>query len=134
MEEYDESRGGGHDAGKRGEEERNISAPLVLSQERMEEVCRRLHSLEEQIKRLQVRGGVMRISIRNSEIAGMTGADKDERQQKPELTAELSVKDFTEDNLSKERAVVYFGQMGPKWHKTETREEKTIYPLLLLPG
>lgn len=38
-------------------EERSISAPLVLSQERMEEVCRRLQSLEEQLKRLQVRGG-----------------------------------------------------------------------------
>ncbi|XP_070767397.1 rho guanine nucleotide exchange factor 1 isoform X2 [Enoplosus armatus] len=36
-----------------GEEERSISAPLVLSQERMEEVCRRLHSLQEQLKRLQ---------------------------------------------------------------------------------
>ncbi|XP_031708863.1 rho guanine nucleotide exchange factor 1 isoform X3 [Anarrhichthys ocellatus] len=40
-------------AGMKGEEERSISAPLVLSQERMEEVCRRLHSLEEQLKRLQ---------------------------------------------------------------------------------
>uniref|UniRef100_A0A8D0D8K7 Rho guanine nucleotide exchange factor (GEF) 1 n=1 Tax=Sander lucioperca TaxID=283035 RepID=A0A8D0D8K7_SANLU len=39
--------------GTKGEEERNISAPLVLSQERMEEVCRRLRSLEEQLKRLQ---------------------------------------------------------------------------------
>ncbi|GAA6220331.1 rho guanine nucleotide exchange factor 1 isoform X6 [Lates japonicus] len=37
----------------KGEEEGSISAPLVLSQERMEEVCRRLHSLEEQLKRLQ---------------------------------------------------------------------------------
>ncbi|XP_069393840.1 rho guanine nucleotide exchange factor 1 isoform X11 [Paralichthys olivaceus] len=37
----------------KGEDERSISAPLVLSQERMEEVCRRLHSLEEHIKRLQ---------------------------------------------------------------------------------
>ncbi|XP_029359495.1 rho guanine nucleotide exchange factor 1 isoform X3 [Echeneis naucrates] len=35
------------------EEERSISAPLRLSQERMEEVCRRLHSLEEYLKRLQ---------------------------------------------------------------------------------
>ncbi|XP_076593126.1 rho guanine nucleotide exchange factor 1 isoform X2 [Chaetodon auriga] len=40
-------------AGAKGEEEGNISAPLVLSQERMEEVCRRLHSLQEQLKRLQ---------------------------------------------------------------------------------
>ncbi|CAJ1062624.1 rho guanine nucleotide exchange factor 1 isoform X7 [Xyrichtys novacula] len=39
--------------GMKGEEERSISAPLVLSQERMEEVCKRLHSLQEQIKRLQ---------------------------------------------------------------------------------
>ncbi|XP_030013096.1 rho guanine nucleotide exchange factor 1 isoform X2 [Sphaeramia orbicularis] len=38
--------------GLKGDEE-SISAPLVLSQERMEEVCRRLHSLEEQLKRLQ---------------------------------------------------------------------------------
>ncbi|XP_045899903.1 rho guanine nucleotide exchange factor 1b isoform X4 [Micropterus dolomieu] len=40
-------------AGAKGEEKRSISAPLVLSQERMEEVCRRLHSLEEQLKILQ---------------------------------------------------------------------------------
>ncbi|XP_070823383.1 rho guanine nucleotide exchange factor 1 isoform X2 [Chaetodon trifascialis] len=41
-------------AGAKGEEERNrISAPLVLSQERMEQVCSRLHSLQEQLKRLQ---------------------------------------------------------------------------------
>ncbi|KAK1894951.1 Rho guanine nucleotide exchange factor 1 [Dissostichus eleginoides] len=40
-------------AGTKGEEERSITAPLVLSQERMEEVCRRLHSLEKQLKRLQ---------------------------------------------------------------------------------
>ncbi|XP_071326342.1 rho guanine nucleotide exchange factor 1 isoform X3 [Trachinotus anak] len=39
--------------GTKGEEERSINAPLVLSQERMEEVCRRLHSLEEHLKRLQ---------------------------------------------------------------------------------
>ncbi|XP_062255877.1 rho guanine nucleotide exchange factor 1b isoform X3 [Platichthys flesus] len=37
----------------KGEDERSISAPLVLSQERMEEVCRRLHSVEEHLKRLQ---------------------------------------------------------------------------------
>ncbi|XP_073340851.1 rho guanine nucleotide exchange factor 1 isoform X4 [Pagrus major] len=40
-------------AGMKGEEERSISAPLVLSQERMEEVCRRLHSLQDHLKRLQ---------------------------------------------------------------------------------
>ncbi|XP_034077547.1 rho guanine nucleotide exchange factor 1b isoform X4 [Gymnodraco acuticeps] len=40
-------------AGTKGEEERSITAPLVLSQERMEEVCRRLHSLEKQLTRLQ---------------------------------------------------------------------------------
>ncbi|XP_034029897.1 rho guanine nucleotide exchange factor 1b isoform X2 [Thalassophryne amazonica] len=51
----DDEDGGGHEGGraKAEEEERSISAPLVLSQERMEEVCRRLHSLEEQLKRLQ---------------------------------------------------------------------------------
>ncbi|XP_022620367.1 rho guanine nucleotide exchange factor 1 isoform X3 [Seriola dumerili] len=41
-------------AGTKGEEERSISAPLVLSQERMVEVCRRLCSLEEHLKRLQI--------------------------------------------------------------------------------
>lgn len=45
-------------AGMKGEDERSISAPLRLSQERMEEVCRRLHSLQEHLKRLQVRGEV----------------------------------------------------------------------------
>ncbi|XP_026225890.1 rho guanine nucleotide exchange factor 1b isoform X2 [Anabas testudineus] len=39
--------------GTKEEEERSISAPLVLSQERLEEVCRRLTSLEEKLKRLQ---------------------------------------------------------------------------------
>lgn len=42
--------------GTKGEEESGISAPLKLSQERMEELCKRLRSLEEHIKRLQVRG------------------------------------------------------------------------------
>ncbi|KAM4580409.1 rho guanine nucleotide exchange factor 1 isoform 2-T3 [Odontesthes bonariensis] len=37
----------------KGDEDQSISAPLVLSQERMEEVHRRLHSLENQLKRLQ---------------------------------------------------------------------------------
>ncbi|XP_037641904.1 rho guanine nucleotide exchange factor 1b isoform X7 [Sebastes umbrosus] len=40
-------------AGTKGEEERSISAPLVLSQERKDEVCRRLRSLQEKLKRLQ---------------------------------------------------------------------------------
>ena len=40
---------------KAGEEDGGISAPLVLSKERMEEVRRRLHTLEEQLARLQVR-------------------------------------------------------------------------------
>ncbi|XP_071400345.1 rho guanine nucleotide exchange factor 1 isoform X1 [Centroberyx affinis] len=49
-----EDNGGGEEGGgMKGEEERGMSAPLVLSQERMEEVCRRLHSLEEKLKRLQ---------------------------------------------------------------------------------
>lgn len=42
----------GGDGGNK-EEERGISAPLVLSQERLEEVQRRLQTLEEQLKRLQ---------------------------------------------------------------------------------
>lgn len=37
------------------EEETSISAPILLSQERMEEVCRRLNTLQDGIKRLQVR-------------------------------------------------------------------------------
>ncbi|KAA0703298.1 Rho guanine nucleotide exchange factor 1 [Triplophysa tibetana] len=45
--------GGGGEIGK-GAEERGISAPLVLSQERMEEVQRKLQVLEEQLKRLQL--------------------------------------------------------------------------------
>ncbi|XP_067264579.1 rho guanine nucleotide exchange factor 1 isoform X4 [Chanodichthys erythropterus] len=48
-----EGEEGGGDGGNKGEEERGISAPLVLSQERMEEVQRRLQALEEQLKRLQ---------------------------------------------------------------------------------
>ncbi|KAM7383213.1 hypothetical protein PAMP_002884 [Pampus punctatissimus] len=52
VEEENDNSGEKEDAGTKGEEE-SISAPLVLSQERMEEVCRRLHSLEEQLKRLQ---------------------------------------------------------------------------------
>lgn len=38
------------------EEERSIGAPLVLSAQRVAEVCERLHRLQEQLKRLQVRG------------------------------------------------------------------------------
>uniref|UniRef100_A0A673FJ97 Rho guanine nucleotide exchange factor 1-like n=1 Tax=Sinocyclocheilus rhinocerous TaxID=307959 RepID=A0A673FJ97_9TELE len=45
----------GGDGGNKGEEEREISAPLVLSQERLEEVQKRLQTLGEQLKRLQVR-------------------------------------------------------------------------------
>uniref|UniRef100_UPI0037E952D4 rho guanine nucleotide exchange factor 1 isoform X4 n=1 Tax=Semicossyphus pulcher TaxID=241346 RepID=UPI0037E952D4 len=40
-------------AGMKGEEERSFSAPLVLSQEMIEKVCRRLRSLQEHLKRLQ---------------------------------------------------------------------------------
>ncbi|XP_073703893.1 rho guanine nucleotide exchange factor 1 [Garra rufa] len=43
----------GGDGGNKGEEERGISAPLVLSQERLEEVQRRLQTIEEQLKSLQ---------------------------------------------------------------------------------
>lgn len=49
-----EGQEGGGDENSKGEEERGISAPLVLSQERMEEVQRKLQVLEEQLKRLQV--------------------------------------------------------------------------------
>lgn len=38
-----------------GDEKKADIAPLVLSQEQMEEVSRKLESLEEQVKRLQVR-------------------------------------------------------------------------------
>ncbi|XDV40296.1 hypothetical protein PO909_009410 [Leuciscus waleckii] len=48
-----EGEEGGGDGGNKGEGERGISAPLVLSQERMEEVQRRLQALEDQLKRLQ---------------------------------------------------------------------------------
>lgn len=48
----------------------SISAPLVLSQERTDEVRRRLDSLEEQLKKLQVNGegGWMRISTREQVV------------------------------------------------------------------
>lgn len=42
------------DGVKKEDEDGSISAPLVLSQERMDEVCRRLQSLQEKIQRLQV--------------------------------------------------------------------------------
>nr|XP_055066059.1 rho guanine nucleotide exchange factor 1b isoform X2 [Misgurnus anguillicaudatus] len=48
-----EGEEGGGDGSCKGEEERGISTPLVLSHERMEDVQRRLHVLEEQIKKLQ---------------------------------------------------------------------------------
>lgn len=56
-----EGEEGGGDGGNKGEEERGISAPLVLSQERMEEVQRRLQALEEQLKRLQVRRNLLNL-------------------------------------------------------------------------
>ncbi|XP_051999465.1 rho guanine nucleotide exchange factor 1-like isoform X2 [Xyrauchen texanus] len=43
----------GGDGENKSEEERGISAPLVLSQECMDELQGRLHSLEDQLKRLQ---------------------------------------------------------------------------------
>lgn len=42
------------------EEERNIGAPLVLPPQRVAEIHRRLHRLQEQLKRLQVRGEMKR--------------------------------------------------------------------------
>ncbi|XP_034553074.1 rho guanine nucleotide exchange factor 1b isoform X5 [Notolabrus celidotus] len=53
VEEENENSCEGEGAAMRGEEERNISAPLVLSQGTMEEVCRRIDSLQEKIKSLQ---------------------------------------------------------------------------------
>lgn len=41
------------EGGEMKADDESISAPLVLSQERMEEVCRRLHSLEKHLKSLQ---------------------------------------------------------------------------------
>lgn len=38
-----------------GDERKAVTAPLALSQEQVEEVSRKLESLEEQVKRLQVR-------------------------------------------------------------------------------
>ncbi|XP_026084313.1 rho guanine nucleotide exchange factor 1-like isoform X2 [Carassius auratus] len=52
-EERTEGEESGGDGGNKGEEERGISAPLVLSEERMEEVQMRLQTLQEQLKRLQ---------------------------------------------------------------------------------
>ncbi|XP_062322204.1 rho guanine nucleotide exchange factor 1b [Osmerus eperlanus] len=51
----EEAGPGGEEAEMKGEpeEEGGISAPLVLSQERREEVRRRFHSLEEHLKKLQ---------------------------------------------------------------------------------
>lgn len=43
------------EAGPKEEEDGSISAPLVLSPERMEEVCRWLCRLQKKLKRLQVR-------------------------------------------------------------------------------
>lgn len=65
-------------AEKDGEEERSISAPLVLSQERLDEVCRRLSSLEEKLKRLQVRGGEQRRRGGEKDLCagGVMGPDK----------------------------------------------------------
>ncbi|XP_067093468.1 LOW QUALITY PROTEIN: rho guanine nucleotide exchange factor 1 [Osmerus mordax] len=53
--EGEEAGPGGEEAEMKGEpeEEGGISAPLVLSQERREEVRRRFHSLEEHLKKLQ---------------------------------------------------------------------------------
>lgn len=56
-ESQDQGLQGEEGGGMKMEEEGGISAPLVLSQERMEEVRRKLQSLEVQLKRLQVREG-----------------------------------------------------------------------------
>ena len=46
--------GGAGSGGAKGVEEGGISAPLVLSKERVEEVYSRLQGLEENLRRLQV--------------------------------------------------------------------------------
>lgn len=51
------------------------------------------------------------IKMRGITRGEMTGRD-----------TQLGIKVFREDNLSKEQAVVYLGQMGPKWQRRETRE------------
>lgn len=56
-ESQDQGLQGEEGGGMKREEEGGISAPLVLSQERMEEVRQKLQSLEVQLKRLQVREG-----------------------------------------------------------------------------
>ncbi|XP_053083861.1 rho guanine nucleotide exchange factor 1b isoform X2 [Pangasianodon hypophthalmus] len=48
-----ESQEDGQDEKAKGEEQKAVIAPLVLSQEQLEEVSRKLKSLEEQVKRLQ---------------------------------------------------------------------------------
>lgn len=50
-----ESQEDRQDEETKGDEQKAIIAPLVLSHEQMEEVSRKLESLEEQVKRLQVR-------------------------------------------------------------------------------
>lgn len=40
----------------KGDEDGSISAPLVLSQQTMVEIHRKLHSLEDQLRKLQVNG------------------------------------------------------------------------------
>lgn len=56
------------------EEERSISAPLVLSQEKLEKVYRKLQSLQEQVTRLQVSRG---------RREGPPGRHQDLRKKKP---------------------------------------------------
>lgn len=53
--EEENDNSGDKDAVAKQEEGRTISAPLVLSQERLDMVYRRLQCLQEQVKRLQVR-------------------------------------------------------------------------------
>lgn len=60
------------DAATNQEEERGISTPLVLSQERLEEVYRRLHCLQKQVKKLQVRGDEQREYDSQMETSGVT--------------------------------------------------------------
>ncbi|XP_062394990.1 rho guanine nucleotide exchange factor 1b isoform X2 [Sardina pilchardus] len=48
-----QEEGGAEEGGMKGEEESGISTPMVLSQERMEDVQQRLERMEEELKKLQ---------------------------------------------------------------------------------
>lgn len=66
------------------EEERSISTPLVLSQEKLEKVYRKLQSLQEQVKRLQVsRGSLEGPSDFSGDAFSYRGGQMAQRKKKP---------------------------------------------------